>query len=383
MKNSVLIVSSVASMIEQFNMPNIKLLIGMGFEVHVGCNFESGNNISDEKISQLKSELSDLGVEFYQIDFSRNVYQILMNFKAYQQLKEIVARHSFNFIHCHSPIGGVCSRIVGAQLNTKVIYTAHGFHFYKGASIFNWFVYYPIEKILSKYTDLIITINKEDFEFSKKNFGQNKTEFIYGIGVDINKYNKKSHLKEDLKNSLGINENDIIILSVGELNKNKNHKIIIKAFSNFKDKNIHYIICGKGKLESYLFDLSNEIGISNQVHFLGYRDDVSEIYKISDIFAFPSFREGLSVSLMEAIATGMPVVCSNIRGNTDLVEDQYNGFIIRSNDSSQYADKFMKLIDDMELRNFMSINGLNKVQDYNIDSVMNKTREIYLRYKHD
>jgi len=383
MKNSVLIVSSVASMIEQFNMPNIRLLIEMGFEVHVGCNFESGNTISDEKISQLKFELSDLGVEFYQIDFSRNVYQILKNFKAYKQLKKIVARHNYNFIHCHSPIGGVCSRLVGAQLNLKVIYTAHGFHFYEGASIFNWVVYYPIEKILSKYTDVIITINKEDFEFSKNNFGLNKTEFIYGIGVDINKFNRKSNFKESLKSNLGFNKNDILILSVGELNKNKNHEIIIKAFSNFKGKNVHYIICGKGKLKSYLFNLSNEIGISNQVHFLGYRDDVSEIYKISDIFAFPSFREGLSVSLMEAIASGMPVVCSNIRGNTDLVEDQYNGFIIRNNDSSQYAEKFMELINDIELRNFMSVNGLGKVQNYNIDSVMNKTREIYSRYQHD
>lgn len=383
MKNSVLIVSSVASMIEQFNMPNIKLLIEMGFEVHVGCNFELGNTISDEKINQLKSELSDLGVEFYQIDFSRNVFQMLKNFKAYQQLKKIVVRNNFNFIHCHSPIGGVCSRIVGAQLNVKVIYTAHGFHFYKGASIFNWLVYYPIEKILSKYTDVIITINNEDFEFSKKKFGLNKTEFLYGVGVDINKFNKKSNHEKSLRNDLGFNDEDFLILSVGELNKNKNHEIIVKAFSHFKNMNIHYIICGKGKLEIYLSNLSIQYGISNQVHFLGYRDDVSEIYKICDMFAFPSFREGLSVSLMEAIATGMPVVCSNIRGNTDLVEDRYNGFTIKNNNSSLYTDKFKELIKDEKLRQLMSVNGLFKIQNYNIDNVMNKTREIYSRYLND
>jgi len=383
MKNDVLIVSSVASMIEQFNMPNIKLLKQMGFEIHVGCNFESGNNISDERISQLKNELKNLGVRIYQIDFSRNVYNVYRNVKAYRQLKRIVEKNEFNFIHCHSPIGGVCSRIVGAQKKVKVVYTAHGFHFFNGASLFSWLVYFPIEKILSKFTDLIITINNEDYEFSKKNFGVSKTDFIHGVGVDFNKFNRKNDYEKDLKSELGFNKEDILILSVGELNKNKNHEIIIKAFSDFKGKNIHYLICGKGKLESYLSKISNQIGVRSQVHFLGYREDISNIYQISDIFAFPSFREGLSVSLMEAIASGMPIVCSSIRGNVDLVEDQYNGFLIGNNNSHQYAEKLLELINDKKLRTIFSTNGINKMKNYNLDIVMSKTKEIYTRFQND
>lgn len=383
MSKKVLIVSSVASMIEQFNIPNINLLISMGFKVHVACNFIEGNNISDSKIEKLKCQLTSLGVKYYQIDFSRNAFHLKKNFVAYTQLKKIVESHNFSFIHCHSPVGGVCSRIVGVELNTKVIYTAHGFHFYKGAPIINWILYYPIEKILSKFTNLIITINKEDYAFSRKHFGNEKTEFLKGVGVSLERFKVSINDKFDTKRNLGLDEDDFVIVSVGELNKNKNHKIIIKALANFKNLKIHYLICGKGALELKLKELAKKLGIKNQVHFLGYRDDISDILKISDIFAFPSFREGLSVSLMEAISAGLPVISSKIRGNIDLVDNQFNGFLIDNNSANLYAKCISILYLDTELRNSMSFNGLKKIQEYDLEAIMLKTKEIYSRYLND
>ena len=186
MRDNVLVLASVASMIDQFNIPNIKLLIEMGFHVDVACNFLNGSTCSDEKISQLKTKLNDMGVGIYQIDFARNAFNVKRNLKAFHQVLGLVKINRYRFIHCHSPIGGLCGRLAGHITHTKVIYTAHGFHFYKGAPLLNWLVYYPIEKFLSRYTDVLITINKEDFARAKT-FHAKKVEYIPGVGIDIDK----------------------------------------------------------------------------------------------------------------------------------------------------------------------------------------------------
>ena len=188
MKDKVLILASVASMIDQFNMSNIDILISLGYEVHVACNFEKGSTCSQEKIVQLKKKLGEIEVKYYQIDFTRSVFNILQDVKAYRQVKRIMVENSYKFIHCHSPIGGVIGRLACKSTHTRCIYTAHGFHFYKGAPIKNWIVFYPIEKWLSKYTDVLITISKEDYNRAKNKFKMKQLEYIPGVGVDIEKF---------------------------------------------------------------------------------------------------------------------------------------------------------------------------------------------------
>ena len=189
MKDKILILTSVVSMIEQFNIPNVKLLIKMGYEVHVACNFEEGNNISDEQIDRLKDTLSKMNVIYHQVDFNRNALKLIKNKRAYNQVYNIMKKNKYRFVHCHSPIGGVCGRLAGKATKTKVIYTAHGFHFYKGASIKNWLLFYPVEKFLSKKTDVLITINEEDYKLAKKKkFKAKKIEYVKGIGINLDKF---------------------------------------------------------------------------------------------------------------------------------------------------------------------------------------------------
>ena len=196
MKEKVLILASVASMIDQFNIPNIKLLQNIGYEVHVACNFEKGSSCSFEKIEILKELLKKLNVKCYQINFERNILKIGNNLKAYKEVKNILTENKYKFLHCHSPIGGVIGRIAGYKTQTKVIYTAHGFHFFKGAPLINWLLYYPIEKYLSKYTDILITINQEDYKRART-FSAKKVEYIPGVGIDIEKIkNIKVNKKE-------------------------------------------------------------------------------------------------------------------------------------------------------------------------------------------
>lgn len=343
MKDKVLILASVASMIDQFNMSNIKILLSLGYEVHVACNFEKGSTCTDEKIKQLKVKLRELDVKYFQIDFTRSVFNLFQDIKSYKQVKNLMKENNYRFIHCHSPIGGVVGRLSCRATNTKCIYTAHGFHFYKGAPLKNWIVFYPIEKWLSKYTDVLITINKEDYRRAKDNFKMRKLEYIPGIGIDENRFQLKYFDRNNYRRKLGLKESDFVIISIGELNKNKNHEIIIKVIATLKNKNIKYLIAGRGKLESYLIELSKKLNIDKQIYLLGFRNDIPELIKSSDLFIFPSKREGLPVSVMEAIMSDTLCAVSNIRGNIDLIDNEKNGFVF-NNDVFEITKLIKKLI---------------------------------------
>lgn len=192
----VLIVATVPSMIGQFNMSNIKILQNMQYKVEVACNFKDKTVWDERRISELKEILNLKRVQFYQIDFIRNAFDIPRHFKAYKQLKKLVHRKKYEIIHCHTPIAAMIARIVAHQEKIKIIYTAHGFHFFKGAPIKNWFLYYPVEKFLSQWTDCLITINKEDYHRAKRKFYAKRTEYIPGVGVNtknfVNQQGKKS-----------------------------------------------------------------------------------------------------------------------------------------------------------------------------------------------
>ena len=226
-------------------------------------------------------------------------------------------------MHCHSPIGGVIGRFAARRTHTKVIYTAHGFHFYKGAPVMNWLLYFPVEWICSFWTDVLITINKEDYAFAQKHLHAKKTEYVPGVGIDIKKFSPDMVSDEERMRKrleLGIKKDEKLLLSVGELIPRKNHKSVIKALEYLADSKIKYYICGQGGLQEYLQKLIEKTGLQDRVKLLGYRTDVSQLYDCADLFVFPSLQEGLPVALMEAVASKTPVICSNIRGNTELVE---------------------------------------------------------------
>lgn len=376
MESRVLVLASVASMIDQFNMPNIKLLKELEYKVHVACNFIDGNTCSEEQITTLKNNLSEANVEFHQIDFQRNVMKLKDNVRAYKQVKKLVTNYNFEFIHCHSPIGGVVGRLAGKKTNTKVIYTAHGFHFYEGAPLINWLIYYPIERWLSKYTDTLITINREDYKNASV-FKSKRKEYVHGVGIDISKFELTTSNRSKTRKSIDINEDEIMVLSVGELNKNKNHQVLIKAIAELRDETIKYVICGQGRLKNELITLSKELKVDHQVEFLGFRNDIPELMDAADIYAFPSFREGLSVSLMEAMASGLPVICSNIRGNNDLIVEDKGGYLIPPSDYLEISKKIKLLSDSKELRNELGSYNKVSIMKFSESNVMDEISRIY------
>ncbi|WP_455655805.1 glycosyltransferase family 4 protein [Phascolarctobacterium sp.] len=360
MSKKVLFVATVVKThINIFHLPFLKMFKEHGWEVHVAAK----NDFIDESCVIPNCD------QYFDINFLRSPFS-KQNLIAYKQLRQIIQENKYDIIHCHTPVAGVLTRLAARNSkDTTVIYTAHGFHFYKGAPLLNWLIYYPVERFCAKFTDKLITINQEDYtrakSWSLRNNG--KVYYVPGVGVDIEKIHNISIDKEHKKNELGIPNGVKVLLSVGELNENKNHEIIIKTLSKLDDKDFIYLICGKGKLKEHLQNLAQKLGIGDKVKLLGYRTDVLEICKIADLFIFPSGREGLPVSLIEALACGVPCVASDIRGNRDLLDSD-------SLCKSNQEDEWIALLENAVNK---SLKKQPLDEKYYIENIIEKKKTIY------
>lgn len=298
----------------------------------------------ENAVTQVPDYYREWGCTVYQISTSRSPFK-MGNLKAIKQIRKIVSENGYEIVHCHTPIAAACTRLACRSLRkkgVKVFYTAHGFHFYKGAPKKNWLIYYPVEKLCARMTDVLITINKEDYEFAKKKLKAGRIEYVPGVGIDVAKFAETQVDVAEKRREIGVPEDAFLLLSVGELNANKNHETVIRAVASLQDPHIHYAIAGKGGLRDYLIELAASLGIGEQVHLIGYRRDVAELHRAADVFVLPSHREGLNVSTMEALASGMPVICSNIRGNVDLV-DENGGALFNSHSVSECAEAIRRI----------------------------------------
>jgi len=376
-RKKVLMLATTAAMIEQFNKNNILILEEMGYEVHVIGNWKVGNPISDERLEQFKVWLEEHHGKWFHMDSTRKPYDLRNNITAYKKVVKLIREHKYAFIHCHTPIGSVIGRVAAHNTKTKVIYTAHGFHFYDGAPFINWLLYYPVEKLLSYWTDTLILINSEDYNRAKQRFHASKIEYVPGVGIDCQQYVNNFFSPTSKRTELGFGEEDFLIISVGEINKNKNHKVVIKAIAKIANSKVKYIICGRGNERDKLIELAEENGIGDRVYFLGFRDDISELLHMADLFAFPSKREGLSLALMEAMACKCPVICSAIRGNIDLIDDEKGGYLVPTSYSIKLVEKINILANDVEKCKEMGMYNYNKVINFQIEKVMGEMKKIY------
>lgn len=352
-----------------FHIPYVKWFKENGYETHVCANNDYENK-DDCNIPYCD--------KYYDLPFQRSPFNS-KNITAYKQLKKLIDTNEYDIIHCHTPVGGVLTRLAAREARkkgTKVIYTAHGFHFFKGAPLINWMLFYPIEKFCARFTDVLITINQEDYKRAQK-FKAGKVEYIPGVGIDTKKFGEVVVDKSAKRRELGVAEDAFVMLSVGELNKNKNHETVINSIAKLNNSNVYYLICGQGTLENYLKDLIKKLCLEKQVKLLGYRIDIAEISKTSDLFIFPSYREGLSVALMEAMASGLEVACSKIRGNTDLIEDGKGGYLVEPDDVDGFTEAIDETIENHTLRENMGKYNEEAIVKFDIDNVKAKMKEIY------
>lgn len=363
-----ILITCTDSMMKQFLEPHVRNLAENGYEVEIACS---------EVLNRMTEVRQDLGqlVPVHELHLKRSPLAV-SNARGYRELKKLIHTGQYDLIWTNEPVMGVATRLAARKARrngTKVLYMVHGFHFYKGAPLLNWLLFCPIERLMASRADCICTINREDYARAQK-MHTSRAAYIHGAGIDTGRLQPGGN-PAGLRQELGLAEDAFLVLSVGELNGNKNQQVIIRAIARMKDPAVHYVLCGKGDQRQSLETLAKELNIAGQVHFLGYRKDIADICRQSDVFALPSRREGLPFAAMEAMYCGLPLVNSGIRGLTDITEDSVSGYVCGPDDAERYAESIRKLKDAPEDRKRMGERNRKTVEDFTI----NRTKQEILR----
>lgn len=373
----VLIITAISGFLPQFEKNNVKLLHEAGCEIHYASNFK--NPIYAFHEEDLKAQ----GIRLHQIDIAKSPFKFGTNLRAVRQLLRIIRENDIEIIHCHNPMGGVAGRVAAGLCKRKpyVIYTAHGFHFYKGAPKKNWLLFYPVEWLLARMTDILITINREDYERAKRlPLKAGGAVFqIHSVGVDKERFFPKREINEEKRRELHVSADAFHIVTAAELNKNKNQKVIIEAIGTLPQEDIYYSICGKGTEETLLRKLVKEKGLENRIRFLGYRTDMEEILQTADCFAFPSYREGLGVAAVEALLCNVALVASDNRGTREYAVKGKNAFICKADSVPEFAQAIETLYKDRELRAKMSQSGRASAMEFTVGEVEKTMKKVYYK----
>ncbi|MEG1254506.1 glycosyltransferase family 4 protein [Clostridium sp.] len=366
----ILYVTTVSLTLNTFLIPHIKHLINHGFRVEIACNIDV----------PLSKEFQELGVVHTKISFSRNPLSP-KNIKAYKEIQKLQEEKNFDIVHVHTPVAAFITRIALKNERIKMIYTAHGFHFYKGASLINWLIYYPLEKVAARLTDTLVTINEEDLEGAKK-FKLRKNGQVYkmsGIGIKEENYEMINFNRDKYRRGLGLRKDDFAILVLAELNKNKNHIQIIKAMDELREEfpKIKVICAGSGSMEKELKDKVKDMKLEKNIKFIGFRKDINQLLYCSDCVGLFSKREGLPKCLLEGMITEKPIIVTNTRGPRELIESGKNGFLVEVGDYKDTA----RIIEEIYLNGVMREKFIkiskDKVSRYYIKNVLNEISNFY------
>lgn len=378
-----LVLASVASMIDLFNKDNLLVLEELGVKIDVCSNFQNGSITSQERVNEYRHELTERGIEVIDLPCPRSIGKIGDIVRSYKLVKKLTEERHYRIVHCHSPIGGVIARLACRKVRkegTKVVYTAHGFHFFKGSSLASWLIFYPIERLCTWLTDVLIVINQEDYKRAKA-WNTCRVELVNGIGVHTQEFLDEKVDRKAYRKELGFGDDDFVFMSTGQVSVRKNHEVIIRAMAEIKNPKVKYLLVGFGELEERHKALVNELGIEDRVVFAGYRGDVKRLLHAVDGFAFPSLQEGLPVALMEAMAVGLPIVCSRIRGNVDLIENGKGGYLYDCHDVKGFAEGMEKIVSG-EGSEMGKIN-IETMKNFDIEAVNNQMRELYVELLKD
>ncbi len=383
----VLLVATVGGFVSQFEMNDVRLLQDKDCEIHYASNFDNNVYHLEEKIYERNH------IKKHNVSIAKSPFNISKNYKAYRDIKRIIDSEDISLVHCHTPVGGVIARMAAARSKgkPKVIYTAHGFHFYKGAPLVNWCIYYLVEKLMARFTDAIVTINEEDYQraSSFKLRPDGKVYKISGVGIDLERYKRDSVLDErkvaekkqlvDLNNDRNNVKTTFKIVSISEINKNKNHKVVIKAINKLvkQGEKVYYDIYGKGSNEEFLQKYIDKLGVGDYVKLKGYIEKTEEVLKSADCFAFPSIREGLGMSALEAMACGLPVIARENRGTKEYMVNGHNGIVCSSDDAKEYAKAILKLKNSVETRKTMGRNARETVKKFSVAHTEVIMRQVY------
>ncbi|TMW70553.1 glycosyltransferase family 4 protein [Alteribacter natronophilus] len=375
MQKKILLCATVDYHFKAFHLPYMKWFKEQGWEVHVAAS------------GTMKLPYTDVK---YDIPIQRSPFR-LANLGALRELRAIVDREQFAIVHSHTPLGGVIGRLAARRARkngTKTFYTAHGFHFCKGAPAANWLCYYPVEKLLANLTDCLVTINEEDYERARMHrLSAGTIAHVHGVGVDTEKYRPADEYERcEIRKELGYSESDLLLFYAAEFNKNKNQQFLIHSLALLKDElpGARLLLAGEGALEKECRALAGKLGVSDRVDFLGFRKDIVRILPACDIAVGSSFREGLPVNIMEAMSCGLPVLATENRGHCELIKQGVNGWTVPPDNHQAFAEKLTLLTRDEKLRRTLGEHSRARMMErYSLNLVLNENKQLYRKYMNE
>ena len=372
-KKKALIVASVAAFLDSFEVSDIGLLRDRGYEVHCACNLGADSN---QSASNPNERLAASGAVLHQVDFARSPLS-RTNGAAYRQLLSLMRREGFTLVHCHTPVAGMLARLAARKAKVPlVLYTAHGFHFFRGAPKKNWLLFYPLEQAMSRVTDVLVTINEEDYRRAEEKSHARRVFRVHGVGVDTARFSACRVDRMKKRAELGVGEGEKLLLSVGDLDDEKHHITVLRAMETLAPKGYRYFIAGDGeRMESHRAFIRDH-HLEHAVTLLGYRHDIPELLRAADLYIFPSLREGLPVALMEAVAAEKPVACSPIRGNVDIVVTPESYFDPESPEAAAEAVERILSLSPEERERMIRANQEN-LKRYDISRVRQEMTAVY------
>ena len=364
----------MGSVHRRFNRANIEALQSLGYQVERAANFENGDG-PEVHNQQYVGECQEKGIITHSIPFER--HSLMGSLKCMPQVKQLLKEGQYDIVHAHTETGGLILRLTkGVKGNSRFFYTPHGMSFWKGSSLKSQVIYRPLERWICSGMDMNLGMNQEELDVLQK-WNSKTAAYIHGIGLNLERFQKEGRSRNEIRAEFGVNEDDKLIVSVGELDDNKNHATVIKALSFLESKNYKYVVCGVGPNKDKLNQMAADAGLGDRVILAGYRSDIPDILHAADLFVFPSFHEGMPVAALEAMACGLPLICSKIRGNVDIVKEGVNGFLFEPEDYLSLVIAMERLIGNQELEEVFGKKNKEIVKAFSQEAVKEELKKLY------
>ncbi len=376
----ILVLSDSASIQDLNNRSNLNVLIEMNCEIHIGCNFFSGNTTSAERVFAFRDELAEAGIKYHQLSFVPSRNPMEKQPAAQAEIEALIRKHRFDLVHCLTLSCLQCAGQAAQARGIPVIFTSYGFPFYKGSPLYKKLRYFPKLKKAARYANTLICSNYEDFEFANDKLPVKHICRIPGIGLDPYRFRAPTVDRAHMRELMEIPQNAVTMITIGALTAEKNHAVILKALSHLKMLEIHYVICGAGPKAEYLYQLTRQLNLEDKVHFTRHRDDVANLLHASDIFCLPSKQEGIGMAALEAMEAGLPLITSDVQGINDFMENGVTGFMFSPNDVKGFTAGIEALTEDKRMRKRMGEHNRFAVEPFYRGNTERIMRDIYQMY---
>ena len=362
-KKVLLVANVVKEHVLKFHVPTIRYLKEQGWTVDVAASGEEDVPHCDHQFRGVWKRTP------FTLDTIRGIFQ----------LRRIIDEGHYDIVYCHTPVGALVARLAAGKARakgTKVVYFAHGFHFFTGAPLINWLVYFPMEWLLSWKTDLLIATNHEDYSRLLKRFPKrlNKAH-IASLGVDFGRLDveNRQQCRTDKRREWDIPEDALVLIYVAELIANKNQKMLLEMLQKVKEKrtDTYLVLVGPDHADGHVQRLAQQMGVADSVVFTGWRSDIGACLCAADIAVASSIREGLGLNIVESMYCGLPVVATNNRGHVSVIDDGVNGFLVQVGDSEKMAQRVLELAENSKMREQFA--GAN-ISEFGVDVI---TKKIY------